>query len=234
MTRSRGRLDPLSVTLPFARVEPKRDDERNFLCRGQDLNLGTPARADLESAAFGHSATPAYVSEERGTFMLLPNPRRPRIPRSPPRRDPRTSGPPGAPRPEAHRGECRSGSELWSLSVARDRSEGRSARAAPRATGFGPCGLRPNRTSSHGRTPLGYSGRSRTLYRVPIFRASRTYRSASAPLPAVDSRSARANRLVIRSWATRTIVEVRRPRRPPRLRDPAVAGIRGNRRRPGR
>lgn len=31
-------------------------------CRGQDSNLGTPARADLESAAFGRSATPASLA----------------------------------------------------------------------------------------------------------------------------------------------------------------------------
>jgi hypothetical protein len=32
---------------------------RKSRCRGQDSNLGTPTRADLESAAFGRSATPA-------------------------------------------------------------------------------------------------------------------------------------------------------------------------------
>src|SRR5713101_2479101 len=41
-------------------------------CRGQDSNLGTPARADLESAAFGRSATPApWVGPRLLLFPLL-------------------------------------------------------------------------------------------------------------------------------------------------------------------
>jgi hypothetical protein len=41
------------------------------MCRGQDSNLGTPARADLESAAFGRSATPARSrSRERCLFFF--------------------------------------------------------------------------------------------------------------------------------------------------------------------
>lgn len=35
------------------------------------MNLGTPARADLESAAFGHSATPARAKRGR-TWVILP------------------------------------------------------------------------------------------------------------------------------------------------------------------
>ncbi len=40
-------------------------------CRGQDSNLGTPARADLESAAFGRSATPARSPHGGPGYLIV-------------------------------------------------------------------------------------------------------------------------------------------------------------------
>ena len=55
--------------LPSVEREPRAP--AGCLCRGQDLNLGTPSRADLESAAFGHSATPAR--SRRGAVRVYPS-----------------------------------------------------------------------------------------------------------------------------------------------------------------
>ena len=182
-------------------------------CRGQDSNLGTPARADLESAAFGRSATPAYGArgDRRPYSSSVSSSAR------------SVSSATGMERAPSSRRSSRcsttvSPSEpgrLCEAIVLRCRPHLRQVRTRRpfrrRVRTVRPSTQKDEQARQYSSR---YSRRRRTLYRIPIRRAKATYRSASSGCGPADSRSASAKRSETRSRATRTMAPVRRPLRP--------------------
>ncbi len=147
--------------------------------RGQDSNLGTPARADLESAAFGRSATPALStrgadgpysssvsSSTRSPSSEIGMESAPSSRRS--SRDPASGG------VGLDTATLREGVLRWRphLRHVRTRIPDRSRVRT----------VRPSTQNAEQERQYNsrYSRRSRTLYRIPIRRAKATYRSASS------------------------------------------------------
>jgi hypothetical protein len=159
-----------------ARLRHKSGARLELKCRGQDSNLGTPSRADLESAAFGHSATPARSPLQGGRLILLPlpRPRRPaylrraRGPHRPPS-DVLGSGP-----------DRRRAFGPGSPFAACARTRGRPGSAGPNVTGSGPCVPRSSTPSILGSralgTPEGTGRCSASRSGVPVGRTGGTGR----------------------------------------------------------
>jgi hypothetical protein len=125
-------------------------------CRGQDLNLGTPSRADLESAAFGHSATPARSCRLRAGRGVIGLPLR----RARGRPTHRSRGPgPRTGWPAAYLRLRRPGERPDGAGPGGPNgTRGSSARDVPAGTGSGPCAPRPSAPSSGGSRPTGIRG----------------------------------------------------------------------------